>query len=76
MEDMRTHLMTIPTPTSKGSLQTSFPRFDASHSSACHMGTVDVSMPVPIPVTKRPTIIWGTLNADAWSVAPTWNQVS
>lgn len=55
------YLITIPTPTSNGSLQTNFPLFEASQSSACHMGTVDVSIPVPIPQRKRPTIICGTL---------------
>ena len=66
-----TDLITIPTPTSNGSLQTSLPRFFASQSSAWYIGTVEVSMPVPMPVIKRATIRWGTENAEACSEAPT-----
>jgi hypothetical protein len=43
----------------------------AVQSSLWYAGTVDVSMPVPMPHTYRPTIIIGTLIAAVWRTAPT-----
>ena len=53
-------LPTIPTPTKSGSDDTNLPRRLASHSSLWYIGTVLVSMPVPMPVTYRATIICAT----------------
>lgn len=66
------YLTTIPVAVSMGSLHSSLPLLLASASSAWYMGTVDVSIPVPIPVTNRPTIICGTAYAEHCRVAPIW----
>ena len=50
----------MPTPTKSGSDDTNLPRRLASQSSPWYIGTVLVSMPVPIPVTYRAIIICAT----------------
>lgn len=56
--------------------QTRRPLLDASHISAWYMGTVDVSMPVPMPQMNRPIIRCARLKHDVCNAAPTWTHFS
>lgn len=61
----------MPTPTKSGSEATRRPRLLASQSSDWYIGTVEVSMPVPMPVRKRAIMMCGTEKAVVWRTAPT-----
>lgn len=63
--------LTIPTPTKSGSDDTNLPRRLASQSSLWYIGTVLVSMPVPMPVTYLATMICATEYDVHCNMAPT-----
>lgn len=65
----------MPMPTNMTSAETSLPRWLRSHSSDWYMGTVEVFMPVPRPVRRRPTMSWARVKAAACRAAPMMTRI-
>lgn len=63
--------MQMPPVMRAPSIMTSWPRRCDLDVSDCHVGTVDVFRPFPMPVMMRPTMKCPSENADVWSAAPT-----